>query len=126
MPDRDYKHHNLPRLYGKVTIEDSLGVTESVQELQNYDEYVRYPKLEAGVIEMPADKYTEAKAEKTELQKSVGYVHFSNVSVLGSCLLLESLINVKISSEGHTATSPLSTMLQWREDLSKENFKRSS
>ena len=64
LPDRDYKHHNLPRLYGKVTGEDSLGVTESVQEFRNYDEYVRYPKLEAGVIEMPADKYTEAKAEK--------------------------------------------------------------
>ena len=64
LPDKDYKHHNLPRLYGKVTGKDSLGVTESVQEFQNYDEYVRYPKLEAGVIEMPADKYTEAKAEK--------------------------------------------------------------
>ena len=64
LPDKDYKHHNLPRLYGKVTDKDSLGVTESVQEFQNYDEYVRYPKLEAGVIEMPADKYTEAKAEK--------------------------------------------------------------
>ena len=64
LPDKDYKHHNLPRLYEKVTGEDSLGVTESVQEFQNYDEYVRYPRLEAGVIEMPAGKYTEAKAEK--------------------------------------------------------------
>ena len=64
LPDKDYKHHNLPRLYGKVTDRDSLGVTESVQEFQNYDEYVRYPKLEAGVIEMPTEKYTEAKAEK--------------------------------------------------------------
>ena len=65
LPDRDYKHHNLPRLYGKVTDEDSLGVLESVQEFRNYDEYVRYPKLEEkGEIKMPADKYTEAKAEK--------------------------------------------------------------
>ena len=64
LPDKDYKHHNLPRLYEKVTGEDLLGVTESVQEFQNYDEYVRYPRLEAGVIEMPAGKYTEAKAEK--------------------------------------------------------------
>ena len=65
MPDRDYKHHSLPRLYGKVTGEDSLDVQESVQEFKNYDEYVRYPKLEEkGEIKMPADKYTEAKAEK--------------------------------------------------------------
>ena len=64
LPDKDYKHHNLPRLYDKVTDKDSLGVAESVQEFQNYDEYVRYPKLEAGVIEMPAEKYTEARAEK--------------------------------------------------------------
>ena len=64
LPDKDYKHHNLPRLYGKVADKDSLDVTESVQEFQNYDEYVRYPKLEAGVVEMPADKYTEARAEK--------------------------------------------------------------
>ena len=65
LPDRDYKHHSLPRLYGKVTGEDSLDVQESVQEFKNYDEYVRYPKLEEkGEIKMPADKYTEAKAEK--------------------------------------------------------------
>lgn len=61
LPDRDYKHHNLSRLYGKVTDEDSLDV----QEFKNYDEYVRYPKLEEkGEIKMPVDKYTEAKAEK--------------------------------------------------------------
>ena len=65
LPDRDYKHHNLPRLYGKVTDEDSFDVQDSVQEFKNYDEYVRYPKLEEkGEIKMPADKYTEAKAEK--------------------------------------------------------------
>lgn len=65
LPGRDYKHHNLPRLYGKVTDEDSLDVQESVQEFRNYDEYVRYPKLEEkGEIKMPVDKYTEAKAEK--------------------------------------------------------------
>ena len=65
LPDKDYKHHNLPRLYGKVADEDSLGVQESVQEFRNYDEYVRYPKLEEkGEIKMPAEKYTEARAEK--------------------------------------------------------------
>ena len=65
LSDKDYKHHNLPRLYGRVTGEDSLGVLESVQEFENYDEYVRYPKVEEkGEIRMPADKYTEARAEK--------------------------------------------------------------
>ena len=65
LPDKDYKHHNLPRLYGKVADGDSLGVQESVQEFRNYDEYVRYPKLEEkGEIKMPAEKYTEARAEK--------------------------------------------------------------
>ena len=46
--------------------EDSLNIFQSVQEFGDYDENIRYPEWKrTGKIRMPADKYTEARDEKT-------------------------------------------------------------
>ena len=63
--DDKYKSHRISKLYGNIAGDDTLEIFEPIQEFSDYNEYVRYPKLEeAGEVKMPADKYTEAKAEK--------------------------------------------------------------
>ena len=65
--EKEYKHHNIRKLYEKVSdeAEDSLNIFQSVQEFGDYDEDIRYPEWKrTGKIRMPADKYTEARAEK--------------------------------------------------------------
>ena len=62
--DAKYKSHRISKLYSKIAGDDTLGVLDSVLEFGDYNEYVRYPKWEADAIEMPAEKYMEAKAEK--------------------------------------------------------------
>ena len=63
--ESEYKTHRISALYNRVTESDSLGISGEVQNFSDYNEYVRYPKLkEKDKIEMPADKYTEARAEK--------------------------------------------------------------
>ena len=65
LSESEYKTHRISALYNKVTEFDSLGISREVLNFSDYNEYVRYPKLkEKDKIEMPADKYTEAKAEK--------------------------------------------------------------
>ena len=65
VPMLDYKTHDVEMLYKWVTTEDALGVLESVTEFNDYDEHIRYPEWRStGKIKMPADKYTEARAEK--------------------------------------------------------------
>ena len=65
LSESEYKTHRISALYNKVTEFDSLGISREVQNFSDYNEYVRYPKLKAkDKIQMPADKYTEAKAEK--------------------------------------------------------------
>ena len=65
LPDREYKLHRIPELYSKVTEHDSLRILDSVQEFNDYNEYVRYPKWKgSGEIEMPSEKYTETRAER--------------------------------------------------------------
>ena len=63
--DDKYKSHRIPTLYSNIAGDDALGILESIQEFGDYNEYVRYPKWEEkGEVKMPADKYTEARAEK--------------------------------------------------------------
>lgn len=62
--DDKYKSHRISKLYNNIAGEDPLEIFESVQEFGDYNEYVRYPKWEADTIQMPAERYTEAKAEK--------------------------------------------------------------
>lgn len=63
--DSDYKSHSIPQLYRNVSDQDSFEISEPVAEFADYNEYVRYPEWEdLGEIKMPADKYTEARAEK--------------------------------------------------------------
>lgn len=65
MPMLEYKTHDVEMLYKWVTAEDTLGVLESVAEFSDYDEHIRYPEWRStGKIRMPADKYTEGRAEK--------------------------------------------------------------
>ena len=65
VPLGDYQLHDVPTLYKNFTIEDSLEVMDSIEEFRDYNEYVRYPKwIGSSEIQMPADKYTETKAEK--------------------------------------------------------------
>ena len=65
LSENEYKSHRISALYNRVTESDSLGISGEVQNFSDYNEYVRYPKLkEKDKIEMPADKYTEARAEK--------------------------------------------------------------
>ena len=65
LSESEHKTHRISALYNRVTESDSLGISIEVRNFRDYNEYVRYPKLkEQDKIEMPADKYTEAKAEK--------------------------------------------------------------
>ena len=65
VPDINYKSHRIPELYRNMSESDSFGISESVAEFADYDEYVRYPEWkDSSEIKMPADKYTEARAEK--------------------------------------------------------------
>ena len=65
VPDKNYKSHSIPELYRNVSWDDSFEINESVAEFADYNEYVRYPEWEdLSEIRMPADKYTEARAEK--------------------------------------------------------------
>ena len=65
LSENEYKSHRISALYNRVTESDSLGISGEVQNFSDYNEYVRYPKLkEKDKIEMPADKYSEARAEK--------------------------------------------------------------
>ena len=62
--DGKYKSHRISKLYGNIAGDDTLGIFEPIQEFSDYNEYVRYPKWEADTVQMPAEKYTKAKAEK--------------------------------------------------------------
>lgn len=65
VPDKNYRSHSIPELYRNVSENDSFGISESIAEFADYNEYVRYPEWEdLSEIKMPADKYTETKAEK--------------------------------------------------------------
>ena len=65
VPDKNYKSHSIPELYRNASENDSFGISESVAEFADYNEYVRYPEWEdLSEIKMPAEKYTEARAEK--------------------------------------------------------------